>query len=93
MMSPKYIKNHVAFTQKTILKSSNQCPVKQSPEEKANLKADTVAIRSTSTVPYDEREVSPIFDDNFIEHAFRYRTFFHKEYDENGVSSIKLMTS
>ena len=63
-------KNHVAFTQETTLKPSNQCSVKQSPEEKANLKADTAAIRSTSTVPYDEREVSPIFDDNFIEHAF-----------------------
>ena len=62
-----HIKNHVAFTQE---KPSNQCPVKQSPEEKANLKADTAAIRSTLTVPYDEREVSPIFDDNFIEHAF-----------------------
>ena len=65
-----HIKNHVAFTQETTLKPSNQCPVKQSPEEKANLKADTATIRSTSTVPYDESVVSPIFDDNFVEHAF-----------------------
>ena len=65
-----HIKNHVAFTRETTLKPNNQCSVEQSPEEKANLKADTAAIRSTSTVPYDEREVSPIFDDNFIEHAF-----------------------
>ena len=55
-----HVKNHVAFTQETTLKPSNQCSVKQSPEEKANLKADTAAIRSTSTVPYYEREVSPI---------------------------------
>ena len=60
----------MAFTQETILKPSNQCSVKQSPEEEPNLKADTAAIRSTSAVPFDEREVSPIFDDNFIEHAF-----------------------
>ena len=55
-----HTKNHVAFTQVTTLKPSNQCPVKQSPEEKGNLKADTAAIRSTSTVPYDEREASPM---------------------------------
>ena len=74
-----HIKNQVAFTEEATLKPSKKCPVKQSPEEglkfkeKADLKADTAAIRSTSTVPYDEREVSPIFNEDFIEHAFNSR--------------------